>query len=669
MASKSISLYLSHTLTLTVSNTIDNANNRSWIAWTLSVSGDSTYYDTYVKATVNGSVVYNKTVGWNGGFPAQTGSTSGGFYVSHNSDGSKSISMALEGYVYSYSTSYTSGTLTCTKTDRTAPTVTNTITNITKDGFKLVVGSNTTVASSNGYAYQLNGGTWNYNNTGTFNVTGLTTNTSYTVNAAAKKSSNNVWGYKSQTITTLGQSDITSITGGTLGTTPSSSAFNFEFTPYSNDFSFILTLTCGNKTLTVPSSGKLSPGSTSAQTYYLTSTGATTGTNLMTVANWAPYITTATGVITASLATYSGDTLIGSTTQTFNVTVPTSGIGVSASTSNLVLSDNNKNNNNISKDVSATIFIKGMSALKVVATLTRGSGTSTNLKYNAGIKSVSLVVRKTNSSGTIIANISNATIVNNSSNSVATLLTSVLNDSTLGVGTANGTLWYSLTIVDTRDTTTSVSSTFTLYNYWAPTGTITYLINNTDRGIDTITTWTIAPVGNYNSKTISIKRERVSTGGVVTISNPSTTGLDVYSGNYTWEQDNLDAYNSETYKYTLTVADSISSATFEASTGVVCISRHRGGQGITFFADASNAEIAEGGLWANSIRLDLTTTEYLKLASDLSDEYSASIAYEKGDFVYYTVGSTVNVYEAIAAGTNHTPNTATSYWVLLGVKV
>lgn len=97
------------------------ANNTSDVKWTLTISGGgSTWYNTYAKATVNGSVVYNETKNWQtGSFPAKDGSTSGYIYgIGHDSQGNKSISFALEGYSEVYTTQYSSGSLTLTKINR-----------------------------------------------------------------------------------------------------------------------------------------------------------------------------------------------------------------------------------------------------------------------------------------------------------------------------------------------------------------------------------------------------------------------------------------------------------------------------------------------------------------------------------------------------------------------
>lgn len=118
------------TFTLTVEETSYSVeNNTSDIKWTLSITGGgSTYYDSYAKATVNGTVVFNQSKGWSTyTFPAKDGSVSGTQTgIPHDNEGKASISFALEGYCYYYTTQYTNGNLTLTTIPRASiPTCSN----------------------------------------------------------------------------------------------------------------------------------------------------------------------------------------------------------------------------------------------------------------------------------------------------------------------------------------------------------------------------------------------------------------------------------------------------------------------------------------------------------------------------------------------------------------
>lgn len=99
---------------------ISTENNTSDIRWTLTVSGDSTYYDTGVQIIINGTTVYHREVLWDGGFPAKQGSTSGVVTgIAHSStDGTKTINVVFKAYVFVYSYNDYGGTMELTAIPR-----------------------------------------------------------------------------------------------------------------------------------------------------------------------------------------------------------------------------------------------------------------------------------------------------------------------------------------------------------------------------------------------------------------------------------------------------------------------------------------------------------------------------------------------------------------------
>lgn len=99
---------------------VSTENNTSDIKWTLTVAGDSTYYDTGVQIVINGTSVYSSEVLWNGGFPAKQGTVSGTLLgiVHNSSDGTKSISVVFKAYVYVYSYKDYGGTMELTTIPR-----------------------------------------------------------------------------------------------------------------------------------------------------------------------------------------------------------------------------------------------------------------------------------------------------------------------------------------------------------------------------------------------------------------------------------------------------------------------------------------------------------------------------------------------------------------------
>lgn len=606
MASKSISLSLSHTLTLTVSNTIDNANNRSWIAWTLSVSGNSTWYDTYVKVTIDGTVRYNKTVGWDGGFPAQTGSTSGGFYVNHNSNGTRNVSMALEGYVYSYSTSSTSGTLVCTATDRSAPTVTTTVSGITHNSCTLKISSTSTIASSSGYAYQIKAGSgsygsWIYNNNGSWTITGLSPNTTYTINGAAKKSSNNVWGYKTASFTTLGsstlniQNDITAITFSTS----SNPSVTFEWTPLASGFGFEITGQLGSSSPRTIMSKK-TVSSTTTQTQAYTFPLSTWQTDL---------ISGTTGSLVVTLTTYNGDTSIGTSSKTLTVTFDST---IKPVLGTLSLGSSNGG-------LGSTVFLKGRTTLQPQVTIS-------NL-YGATVSKVEYTIESTIYQG-------------------ATSSPYKAIDQSTPLGLVGGNQTISVTVTDSRGRSTSLqSSVYTVYDYNAPTGTINYSIVGNKLNVEV--SWTRSSVEvNSEEKNVAANvlvrlfKNETQVGSDITLTNTILTETRNIS-NLTPISTVIDA-NSATYTIEMIVPDGVytsasgTAISIEVTTGVICISRLGGGKGVTLFQDAQYE-----GFWIRDIQHDISTAEYYILATSLASPYSASASYEIGDFIIYNS----NTYE------------------------
>ena len=113
------------TFTLNVSeSSYSIENNTSNIYWEINISGGGTqWYDSYCKAIVNGSVVFNESKSWSSAvFPAKDGSVSGYIYnIPHDSEGRASVSFYIEGYSEVYDTKSASGSLTLTTIPRATP--------------------------------------------------------------------------------------------------------------------------------------------------------------------------------------------------------------------------------------------------------------------------------------------------------------------------------------------------------------------------------------------------------------------------------------------------------------------------------------------------------------------------------------------------------------------
>lgn len=205
-------------LELSISESVDIISNTSTLYWTLTSAGGSSAYYTIAETTVtiNGEQVYHKarTDYTARTFPAAKGSTSGSVTVTHDSDGSKSISVGFSTRVYVWQPEEYGGTLQLANIDCSAPSVSFSVSNINANSFKISASSSVTADK---WGYSLDGGTtWTevgYEGTyKEFNVTGLDPNATYSVQVKARKKTNNVYGYSGKaSYSTLGRTTMNSV--------------------------------------------------------------------------------------------------------------------------------------------------------------------------------------------------------------------------------------------------------------------------------------------------------------------------------------------------------------------------------------------------------------------------------------------------------------------------
>lgn len=308
-------------LELTITESIDTVNNKSTLYWTLTSAGGSSSYYTVdaTTVTINGVTVYSKgrTYWSDKVFPAAKGSVSGSVTVAHNSDGSKTINVGFSTRVYVFGSQEYGGTMTLTKIDRTAPSVSFGVSNITANGFKLSASASVTASK---WWYSLNGGTnWTeFGSEGTSNeltFTWLTPNTSYNVQVCARKKSNQVDGYSAKaSYKTLGGTVINS--ASTVTADSDTVKVTMGLTVYDSSFYHVLEVKNGSKTIFTTSSIKFSSSGTSNRTVTLTAAERLTLLNAM--ANVKSF------TATLSLTTYSNaacTTQVGSaSTKTCTIT-------------------------------------------------------------------------------------------------------------------------------------------------------------------------------------------------------------------------------------------------------------------------------------------------------------------------------------------------------------
>lgn len=201
MATFTSNTYDGRYLQLTITESVDVPSNTSTLTWTLTSAGGSAVYYTIDETiiTINGVTVYSKArTNWEDRvFPAAKGSVSGSLPVIHNSDGTKTATVEFFTRVYVFGPLDYGGTMTLTNIDRTAPTVSCSVSGITASGFKITANSS---ATADIWQYSLNGGTsWTQFSTtagtsASITLSSLSANTSYSVKTRARKKSNQVYG-------------------------------------------------------------------------------------------------------------------------------------------------------------------------------------------------------------------------------------------------------------------------------------------------------------------------------------------------------------------------------------------------------------------------------------------------------------------------------------------
>lgn len=201
MATFTSNTYDGRYLQLTITESVDVPSNTSTLTWTLTSAGGSAVYYTIDETiiTINGVTVYSKArTNWEDRvFPAAKGSVSGSLPVVHNSDGTKNANIEFFTRVYVFGSLDYGGTMTLTNIDRTAPTVSCSVSGITASGFKITANSS---ATADIWQYSLNGGTsWTQFSTtagtsASITLSSLTANTTYSVKTRARKKSNQVYG-------------------------------------------------------------------------------------------------------------------------------------------------------------------------------------------------------------------------------------------------------------------------------------------------------------------------------------------------------------------------------------------------------------------------------------------------------------------------------------------
>lgn len=431
MATWKSASYEGRYLQLTITETVNTVANTSTLNWTLTSTGGSVSYYTIdtTTVTINGTQVYSKgRTAWDSKvFPAAKGSTSGSITVAHNSDGSKSITVGFSTRVYYYGPVEYGGSMTLTKIDRTAPTVTFTTNSVTAYGFKISASSS---ATADIWQYSLNGGSsWTQFSTtagtsASVTLSSLSPNTSYTVRVRARKKSNQVYGTSgTSTVKTLGGAVVNSV--NTLTADSSTVKITVNTTVYNASYKYTLVLKNGSTTyLTI--SGLTWTTGTADRSITLTAAQRTTLLNCM--ASVKSF--TGTFVVT----TYNGTTQIGNASSK-TATVQTTAANLSPTLSAFSYADTNSTTAGITGN--NQYLVQNHSVLTVTPGTVAAKNGASITNYTAACNGVSV----SNSSGSAL---------------------------TVGKVAASGNVSVTLTVTDSRGYTASVSKTITVIAYSDP---------------------------------------------------------------------------------------------------------------------------------------------------------------------------------------------------------
>lgn len=387
-------------LQLTITESIDAKGNYSTLNWTLqSIGGAVNYYSIApTKITINGTVVYDKgATSWSSKvFPAAKGSTSGSLTVYHSSDGKKSISVGFSTRVYISAAAEYGGTMTLTNIDRSAPSISISVSDITANSVKLSASASTTCDiwdyTTNNWGshkqYSTSAGTSN-----SITITGLSPNTSYTIAVRARKQYNHVIGSSgTKTIKTLGGSVLSSVS--TLTADNATAKITFSATVYDTSYKHKLVLKDGSTTVLTLTGLLLSNGSNT-----ITLTAAQRSSILADMSAKKSF----TG--TFELSTFSGSSQIGST-STKTATVQTTAANSAPTFSGFTYKDTNTTAAGVTGN--NQILIQSVSTLQVTASAATAKNGATISSYSvsaggstASSTTVTLNIGKIYTSGTV----------------------------------------------------------------------------------------------------------------------------------------------------------------------------------------------------------------------------------------------------------------------------
>lgn len=354
--------------------------------------------------------------------------------VSHNADGTKSGVALSASWRFSGTYSGVSvGTITASTTvtlnsiDRSAPTVSCSVSNITANGFKISASSS---ATADIWQYSLNGGTsWTQFSTtagtsASVTLSSLSPNTTYSVRVRARKRTNQVYGTSSTvSAKTLGGAVILSC--GSFSADAATVSLSLRVTVYNSAYTNYITIKNGS-TAYLSLAGRVWSAGTAYRSITLTASERTTLLNAMASVK--------SFTATIELVTKSGSTQIGSA-STCTCTIRTSQANSGPSISGFTFADSYSTTTAITDN--DQVLIQDYSRL----TVTPGTAAARNGASIVSYSAVCSGVTKSNTTGAALS---------------------------LGTIGTSGTRDITLTVTDSRGYTASVTQSVTVVPYSKP---------------------------------------------------------------------------------------------------------------------------------------------------------------------------------------------------------
>ena len=354
--------------------------------------------------------------------------------VSHNADGTKSGVALSASWRFSGTYSGVSiGTITASTTvtlnsiDRSAPTVSCSVSNITANGFTISASSS---ATSDIWQYSLNGGsTWTQfsataGTSATVTLSSLSPNTTYSVRVRARKRTNQVYG-ESGTITVKTLGGAVFLSCGSFSADAASISLSLRVTVYNAAYTNYITIKNGSTTY-LSLAGRVWSAGTAYRSITLTASERTTLLNAMASVK--------SFTATIELVTKSGSTQIGNA-STCTCTISTSASNSGPTLSGFTFADSYSTTTAITGN--NQVLIQDYSRL----TVTPGTATARNGASIVSYSAVCSGVTRSNTSGAALS---------------------------LGTIGTSGTRDITLTVTDSRGYTASVTQSVTVVPYSKP---------------------------------------------------------------------------------------------------------------------------------------------------------------------------------------------------------